>query len=224
MKKTIYILSVLFCLQTKASFNVDWNSSGAMLDETTTASTPVPMGESLSANLLYALYFSPDVSTSMSPAGGGGTYVWDGQVAAQRENDVLVQVAEDNWDFSARSLEVTQDYDGNSILGNSSGYFYSVVFEYDDPSVIESDPNTWEFTVPDGTYGYITPSVLVANNATLPSTTLNVNDGGTWDGSGGVAAGSAVADTLFAIPEPSVLAMTAAAGMVLLSLRRKIRK
>jgi hypothetical protein len=220
------VIFTLLSSHVSATFNVDWNSSGAMLDQTTAPGSPVPIGGfPLGQPVLYALYFSPDASISMSPTSGGGVYNWDGSVAAQRNNDVLVSVAEDDWDFAGRTLAVSSDYQGNDILtGNSTGYFYSVVFEYDDPAVLEANSATWAFSVPNGTYGYITAPVLVTNNAALPSTTVNVNSGGTWDGSSGVAAGSAIANTLFAIPEPSSVMLIGAAAIFLLNMRRRFRK
>lgn len=239
--KTILILCLLLGSRAAhAAFHeFNWYAEDFVLRQDSVDSTdpgtynPIGIGDGLGGNVLFALYFTPEASTQqLGPTSdvGAGPVTWSTFAGTPGGDDRLVQVVRANEALSGGiNLNLSTDYQGNtlsSISNEESGYFYSVAFEFDDAAVNPATPGTWNFTVPENTYSYITEAVSMPFYAATDTPTpqfLSATAGGTWVGDSDGTAGSAVANTVL-IPEPGTLLMALISGLsavVILTFSRK---
>lgn len=205
---SILLLSLSFQYQAHSSLSVEWRTDQVILNAGSIPGSPVP----LSDNSLYFLFYTPDTQINLDPSN------FNGNVSEQRGNDKLVSVARSNFQLASIFLNFTTDATGTPL--NTPGYFYSLVVDFNDPSLVTSNPSTWDISIPNGTLGFLSNlSPLVPFDDLTTPTVVNANSGGTWTDPGFV--GSAVANVAL-IPEPGTLALIVmAAGGIAMKLRRR---
>jgi len=186
-----------------------------MLDHTSDPNTPEAVP--LENDSLYFLFYSPDTTIHFDP------FNFDGNIASSRGNDALVVARKAGPQLSNQIVNITSDWEGNAI--SSDGYFYSLVFDYQDSSLDVNTQSTWDISIPVGTFSFVSDiSPLVSFDDITVPTVVPANSGGTWPGGGGAGAGSAVVSTEI-IPEPTTmgLLLMALMGGVSVYRRRKQR-
>lgn len=198
------------------SLSLIWATDAPMLDQTSEPDSPVPINNS--NDVLYFLFYTPDTSISIQPE--NGSFSWNSFVADERGSDLLVSVARDDFVLNDRELNLTQDWLGNLLT--TEGYFYSLVVNYNDVSLDEGDSSTWDISIPEGTWAWVSEiSPLVPFDDLSTPTQVLANNPGNWDGTGSAPTNSAVVDFVL-IPEPGTLALIVmAVGGIAMKLRRR---
>ncbi len=229
MKKYIIFISALsISLQAFSSYIINWNRGNVFASsENTTPGDP----ELINNDSLYALYFTSNEVDKLFPV---SSFAQSSEVWSMSLTDVgnnrLVAAAVDFTGFESRGLSITTDQSG-AALPQNSGFFYTMIFNFDASGlgIIESDATTWDVSIPNPTFAFISDVTEVnwSSNPATPGTSVSVNKGGQYFGGEitnglDIPEGSSMTTTQM-IPEPGtlVLVLVAALGAVLTLRRRR---